>query len=96
MAQSTHHQQYQVLLKLLREWRTEVGLTQAEVGERLGNTQTFVSKVERGERRLDLVEFVEWCDALRLPPDRALQEFLRSRPRGRDRKISSRSAKSMG
>lgn len=95
MAQSTHNRRYQVLLELLRSWRAEAGLTQTEVGERLGNTQTFVSKVERGERRLDVVEFTEWCDALNVAPGQALQQFLDSGVRAKDRKISSRSRRAV-
>jgi transcriptional regulator with XRE-family HTH domain len=90
MAQSTHHRRYQAFLDLLRSWRTEAGLTQSEVGERLGNTQTFVSKVERGERRLDVVEFAEWCEALGLDADGAFKQFLRVRTRTKDQKLSSR------
>lgn len=91
MAQSTHHRQYQALLKLLRSWRERAGLTQTQVGERLGNTQTFISKVERGERRLDVVEFTEWCDALGMAPGEALQQFLDICSRAKkDRKLSSK------
>lgn len=90
MAQSTHHRHYQAFLDLLKAWRAEAGLTQSEVGERLGNTQTFVSKVERGERRLDLVEFTEWCEALGVAAESAFQQFLKVRAKERDRKISAR------
>lgn len=91
MAQSTHHRQYQALLGLLRSWREDAGLTQSQVGERLGNTQTFISKVERGERRLDVVEFAEWCDVLGLAPGEALKQFLDLRSRAKkDRKLSSK------
>lgn len=93
MAQSTHHGHYQVLLALLKSWRAEAGLTQTEMGERLGNTQTFVSKVKRGERRLDVVEFTEWCEALGISPGNAMTAFLETRRRGKDRKISSRSGR---
>ena len=72
-AQSPHNRRYQVLLELLRAWRAEAGLTQTELGARIGNTQTFVSKVERGERRLDAVEFAEWCEALGISPDGAFR-----------------------
>jgi transcriptional regulator with XRE-family HTH domain len=93
MAQSTHHRQYQALLELLRSWRAKAGLTQTEVGERLGNTQTFVSKVERGERRLDVVEFAEWCEALGVAPSDGIQAYLDVRPLDNSRKISSRSGR---
>lgn len=52
----------------LREWLTEArqarGVTQTELAARLGRQQSFVSKYERGERRLDFVEFLEIADAL--------------------------------
>jgi transcriptional regulator with XRE-family HTH domain len=51
------------LQKLLREMRLEAGLNQVELAERLGADQSFVSRYERGERRLDLVELDEICTA---------------------------------
>lgn len=54
----------------LRDWlvaaRRADGLTQAQLAERLGRPQSFVSKYERGERRLDFVEVLEIADALRV------------------------------
>ncbi|BDU21626.1 helix-turn-helix transcriptional regulator [Dyella sp. GSA-30] len=92
MARSTHHHDYQLLLTLLRELREKAGITQTSLAENLENTQTFVSKVERGERRIDAVEFVELCEALGHSPVAVFQEFLRRRvaPKGRGRKLSSR------
>ncbi len=49
---------------MLRELRKNAGLTQAELAERLGKPQSYVSKVERGERLIDLVEIRWWCRAL--------------------------------
>ena len=79
MARSTHEAQYQGFLRLLRELRLQAGVTQQVLAKRLGNTQTFISKVERGERRLDLVEFVEVCEALDIDPKAAFDEFLARR-----------------
>lgn len=79
MSKSTHHQNYQAFLGLLRELRVAKGISQGMLAERLGNTQTFISKVERGERRLDVVEFAEWCENLGEPPEAAFSEFLASR-----------------
>lgn len=75
MAQSTHHRHYKHLIAILRDARTRAGITQTDLASKFGNTQTFVSKVERGERRLDVVEFVEWCEALGLAPSRVLDEL---------------------
>ncbi|WP_100485559.1 helix-turn-helix domain-containing protein [Mycobacteroides abscessus] len=48
--------EYQRLCALLRQMRGEAGLTQVQMAERLDVPQSFVSKYESGERRLDVVE----------------------------------------
>lgn len=49
------------LLQLVRQIRTEAGLRQQELAERLGQGQSFVSKYERGDRRLDVIELRNIC-----------------------------------
>ncbi len=56
MEKSIYSAEYQQLCTLLRELRREAGLTQVQVAERLQMPQSFVSKYESGERRLDVVE----------------------------------------
>ena len=56
MEKSIYSVEYQQLCTLLRQLRREAGLTQNEVAERLGVPQSFVSKYESGERRLDVIE----------------------------------------
>ncbi len=51
------------LQSLLRDIRTSAGLLQADLGKRIGADQSFVSRYERGERRLDLVELEQICGA---------------------------------
>lgn len=82
MANSTHNSDYQLLLSVLRAVRKRVGVSQVDLAERLGNTQTFVSKCERGERRLDVVELVEFAEALGVPPLELIEEFLEKRCTG--------------
>lgn len=90
MARSTHHRHYQFLLRMLRDLREQAGVTQVELGRRLGNTQTFVSKIERGERRVDVVEFAEICDALGIDSGASFSQFLAGREPGRVvRKVAS-------
>ena len=55
--------QQKKLLVLLRGARVEAGLTQSELASRLAKDQTFVSKYESGERRLDILELREVCQA---------------------------------
>ena len=76
MSPSTYHDDYQQLLAVLKALRREAGVTQVELGERLGNTQTFVSKFERGERRLDVTEFVDVCEALGVEPMVGFARYL--------------------
>lgn len=64
MEKSIYSQHYLLFLELLRARREKAGLTQEEVASRLNTSQSFVSKCERGERRLDIVELRSWCDAL--------------------------------
>ncbi len=56
--------QYQTLLRHLRRARQEAGITQVQLGERLGQPQAIISKCERGERRLDVIELRAYCLAL--------------------------------
>lgn len=79
MAQSTHNSDYQLLLTVLKAARKRAGVSQVDLAERLGNTQTFVSKCERGERRIDAVELVEFAEALGVKPLGLLGEYLEQR-----------------
>jgi transcriptional regulator with XRE-family HTH domain len=56
--------------------RKAAGVTQVELAQRLDKPQSFVSKFERGERRLDVIEFVAVADALGIDPDRLLHNIL--------------------
>src|SRR5215212_8983953 len=56
--------QQKKLLVLLRGVRVDAGLTQSELASRLGTDQTFISKYESGERRLDILELREVCQGI--------------------------------
>ena len=60
-------------MRLLRKVRQDAGLRQEEVAARLGKSQSFVGKCERGERRLDVIELQAFCAALNI----TLTEFIR-------------------
>ncbi len=55
--------------------RRDAGLSQAEVAERLGHRQQYVSKYESGERRLDVIEFLDAAEALGLDGISMLQQL---------------------
>src|SRR3546814_5048059 len=58
----------QRLQKLLARVRKAKNLTQVDVAERLGRPQSFVAKYEGGERRLDVIEFIDVAEALETDP----------------------------
>jgi len=60
---------YQAFLKKLRQARLEAGLTQVQVAEKLGKGQTFVSKCELGQRRVDFVELQMFAQIYDKPLD---------------------------
>lgn len=90
MAASTHHSHYQLLLTLLKEARQSKGITQVELAARLRNTQTFVSKMERGERRLDVIELIEVLEALEVDSKVWLDQFIAERRAAQKRVKSAR------
>lgn len=66
MTKSAFSERYTRLRHLLIEARNKSGLTQLDLALKLERPQSFVSKVERGERKLDLVEFLDFAAALDL------------------------------
>jgi transcriptional regulator with XRE-family HTH domain len=61
---SIYSAEYQQLCALLRQLRRDAGLTQVQVAERLEMPQSFVSKYESGERRLDVIELRHVAEAI--------------------------------
>ncbi|NPA72312.1 MAG: helix-turn-helix transcriptional regulator [Gammaproteobacteria bacterium] len=66
---------YEAVRRVLRKVRREAGLTQVQLAEKLGKGQSYVSKVERGEQYLDVLEFVEWCEACSTPSDKVIKKI---------------------
>lgn len=60
--------------KLLRQYRLSLGITQAELAERLKESQSYVSKYESGEQRIDLYELEKICRHLEV----SLLDFIRA------------------
>lgn len=64
MQKTIHTKQYRILISSLRDFREKQELTQTDLGKILGVDQTFISKVETAERRLDVIELRSFCQAL--------------------------------
>lgn len=75
---SVHTNAYRAVLNVLVAARQRSGLTQQQVASRLRKPQSFVSKYENGERRLDVAEFIGVLDVLGYDPRAAMGEILDS------------------
>ena len=69
MVRSLRSPGHLALMGALVEARRAAGLTQQALADRLDRPQSFVAKIEAGERRLDVVEFAEWSLAVGADPD---------------------------
>lgn len=59
---------YNKLLGLLYQLRASSGLRQTDLAERLNVPQSFISKLESGERKLDILEFIVYCETFNMNP----------------------------
>lgn len=78
---SLHSPENKTLVAILVKARKDAGVTQVDLAERMGKSQQFVSRVESGERRIDLLEFIMLARALRLDPMEFLGRVLRQLPK---------------
>jgi transcriptional regulator with XRE-family HTH domain len=83
MQKSLHSRHYKAFLDELRAARIRLGITQVELAARLDATQSFVSKCERGERRLDVAELRLWCKALGIRTAEFVAQFEKRLGRSR-------------
>lgn len=64
MSKTLYTREHDILLKVIRATRAKSGLTQAQCSAALGRPQSFISDVERGVRRLDIIQLRELCHVL--------------------------------
>ena len=76
LVKSLHQPEQQALCELLIEARRKAGLTQERPAKQLKRPQSFVAKYERGERRLDVIEFVAIAECLGADPAKLLRKLL--------------------
>ena len=89
MRKTLHSADYARFLALLKQARKDAGMVQQELADKLGKPQSFVAKFERGERRIDVIEFIAIARAIGRDPMRLLKQYLEqerpSKPRSRPR-----------
>jgi len=78
LTKSLHSPEHRALCTILVAARLTAGLTQQDVAKRLRRPQSFVAKVEGGERRLDILEFIAVARALDTDPTALFREILKA------------------
>lgn len=64
---------YVAIIERLIARRLELGITQAQLGKAFGEDQSFISRIERCQRRLDVYEYARFCRILKLDPAEPLR-----------------------
>jgi len=89
MVKSVYTNKYSAIRSLLIAERNAAGLTQQALADKLGRPQSYVSKFELGERRLDVVEFLEVLHSIGVEPVsflKKLENFLTNETQARKRR----------
>ena len=73
MEKSLHTPEQELFLLWLKNKRNDAGLNMRDFAKRLDEPHSFVGKVEHGERRLDTVEYVKYCNALGIDPHEGIK-----------------------
>lgn len=76
MARSLRTPGHRALMQVLIASRKEAGLTQQELANRLGRPQSYIAKVEGGERRLDVIELIEWAAEIGKTPSELMDKIV--------------------
>lgn len=83
---SQHSTEYRRLPEFLRGLREEAGLTQRELGTRMGKPQSWIYNCETANRRVDVTEFIEWATACGLGAEAAFSRFVALAGGGRSKR----------
>jgi len=80
MPKTIHGGGHPHLVAVLTEARQKSGLTQVQLAERIGKDQTFISIIERGQRRVDVMEFIVLARAMNADPAELFSDVLERLP----------------
>jgi transcriptional regulator with XRE-family HTH domain len=78
VTKSVHTRNYRLFLELLIRARKDAGVTQEQLAKRLNRPQSFVSKCENGERRLDVIELLQILQAMGVDPLRFVKQVIKA------------------
>jgi transcriptional regulator with XRE-family HTH domain len=78
LATTLGSKRHKALIDLLIGKREAAGMTQADLAARLGQYQSFVARLESGQRRVDVVEFIELAEMLGFDPAKAISALKKT------------------
>ena len=73
---SANDERYKLVAEYLKRKRADKNLTMRQLGDKMGTPHSFIGKVENAERRLDIVEFIDYCNHLDLEPGEAFHQVV--------------------
>ena len=79
MPRTLYTPRHKALREFITEKRKAAKLTQAELAKLVGSYQSFVADFERGERRLDVVQFLDFAEALEFEPGAAIRKVAKAK-----------------
>lgn len=82
MPRSLRSPRHRRLAELIAEYRETAELKQSEVAKRLGRYQPFLSEIESGQRRVDLIELLDLAEAIGFDPHALIDALLETKQDG--------------
>lgn len=68
-------------MAVLGEVRSKAGVTQRELARRLDRAHSYVSRIEKGDRRIDVPEMIQWCEVLGADPVDVMRRIVQASSR---------------
>jgi transcriptional regulator with XRE-family HTH domain len=78
LTKSLYTAEWEILLKTLKGLREQKGWTQEQIAEKLDRPQSLVAKIESGERRLDVCQFIDYMRVLEADPVAVMRQFVKT------------------
>ena len=78
LTKSLYTAEWEILLKTLKDLREKKGWTQEQLARKLGRPQSLVAKIEAGERKLDVCQFIDYMRILEADPTAVMRRILKT------------------
>lgn len=76
MSKQLRTARHRKVMAVLTEVRQKADVTQRELARRIGRAHSYVSRIEKGDRRLDVPEMIQWCEVLDADPVAIMRKIV--------------------